>query len=120
MQLTKQQLGRFGEDIACEYLKNNNYCIIERNFRCNQGEIDIIAFDNINKEIVFIEVKTRSNFNYGLPCEAVNYKKKMHIVKTIKYYLNYRNIKISYIRVDVIEIMVNGKEYKINHLKQII
>ena len=58
-----QTLGRFGEEKACNYLKKNNYKIIERNFRCRQGEIDIIAKDLSKNELVFIEVKTRLNFN---------------------------------------------------------
>ena len=45
-------LGRHGEDKACKYLEQNNYRIIERNFRCKQGEIDIIAYDNNLKQLV--------------------------------------------------------------------
>jgi len=60
----KQSIGKLGEDIACLYLEKNNYKIIKRNFRCKQGELDIIAF-NLKKELIFIEVKTRNNINYG-------------------------------------------------------
>ena len=57
----KQEIGRKGEDIVCKYLKENNYIIVERNFTCRQGEIDIIAKDKDTQEIVLIEVKTRQN-----------------------------------------------------------
>ena len=67
----KQSIGKLGEDIACLYLEKNNYKIIKRNFRCKQGELDIIAF-NLKKELIFIEVKTRININYGFACECVN------------------------------------------------
>lgn len=75
----KQETGKTGEDISTEYLEKNGYQIIERNFRCNQGEIDIIAIQK--NEIIFIEVKTRSNAHYGLPAEAVNIPKKKHLKK---------------------------------------
>lgn len=66
--------GILGEDLASNYLENIGYKIIERNFLCKQGEIDIIAKDK--DEYVFIEVKTRSNRCYGRPSEAVNKLKK--------------------------------------------
>ena len=58
-----------------EYLENNYYQIIEKNFYCRFGEIDIIAIDKKENELVFIEVKTRTNLLYGIPIEAVNYNK---------------------------------------------
>ena len=61
--LSKKEFGNIGEDISCKYLEQKGYKIIERNFTCRQGEIDIIAKDG--KELVFIEVKSRSNFFYG-------------------------------------------------------
>ena len=73
----KKELGNIGEQIAVEYLEKNNYQILKRNFYCRQGEIDIIAKDK--KEIVFIEVKTRSNLKYGRPAEAVNTQKLQHM-----------------------------------------
>ena len=78
MYLDNQELGRIGEELATKYLAQNKYKIIERNFRCKQGEIDIIAYDLRNKELVFFEVKTRSNFKYGRPSEAVTKVKKKH------------------------------------------
>ena len=61
------------------------YKIIERNFYANQGEIDIIAKDK--KEIVFIEVKTRTSFKYGYPIDGVNSYKRHHLFKACNYYL---------------------------------
>ena len=58
------ELGKQGENYACQYLKTKGYQIIQRNFSCKQGEIDIIAKDK--EEYVFIEVKTRHNFHYGM------------------------------------------------------
>lgn len=71
MYLDNQELGKIGEELAAKYLTQNKYKIIQRNFRCKLGKIDIIAYDLKNKELVFFEVKTRSNFKYGRPSEAV-------------------------------------------------
>ena len=114
----KHKTGSEGEKIAKEYLEQKGYTILERNFSCNQGEIDIIALDN--QEIVFIEVKTRTNMNYGLASEAVNRQKKMHLIKTIKYYIHIRNLEDEFIRIDVIEIYIKNKKAYINHIKQAI
>ena len=65
----KQTEGKSGEDAAVYYLTNLGYLIICRNFKCMQGEIDIIAKDG--KNLVFVEVKTRTNTKYGEPKEAV-------------------------------------------------
>ena len=65
----KKEFGNTGEDIATEYLEKQGYIILERNFYCKQGEIDIIAKDK--NEVVFVEVKSRSDVGYGLPSEAV-------------------------------------------------
>lgn len=116
----KQQLGKFGEDFACNYLLENNYKIIERNFRCKQGEIDIIAIDIPKKELVFIEVKTRSNFHFGRPAQAVNTIKQKHIFDASKYYIYKNNLANSFIRFDVIEVFAQDYKFKINHIKQIV
>ena len=116
----KQALGAFGEDKACNYLEENNYEIIERNFRCKQGEIDIIAKDLSKNELVFIEVKTRSSFNYGRPAQAVDKVKTRHIIGASKYYLLKNKLKDVFVRFDIIEIFPTNYNFKINHIKQII
>lgn len=115
----KKEIGNFGEELACKYLKNYNYVIMERNFNCHQGEIDIIAFDKSTKEIVFFEVKTRTNFNYGYPSDAIDKTKIKHLKNSIEYYLYKRRILDKFIRIDVIEIVINKSKYKLNHLKQV-
>ena len=108
----KHVVGKLGEEIAEKYLTQNNYKIIEKNFSCSFGEIDIIA--KINEELVFIEVKSRSNVNFGYPSEAVDYMKIRKIVNTAKYYMLKNNINNAPIRFDVIEIYLKYK--KINHI----
>ena len=112
----KQEIGKLGEDIAENYLKQKGYKILDRNFECRQGELDIIALDK--KEIVFIEVKTRTSNKYGTPSEAVNKTKQKHMLQTIKYYLYIRNLSDEFVRIDVIEVYIKDNVYKVNHIKQ--
>ena len=114
----KQELGKLGEQIAVEYLSKNKYQILERNFYCRQGEIDIVAKDK--DEIVFVEVKTRSNYNFGRPSEAVDYNKQKHIYRVAKYYLYKRNLLNLFVRFDVIEVLIENGKFNVNHIRQII
>jgi putative endonuclease len=109
--------GRNGEEIAKEFLKNLKYMIIEQNFFCNFGEIDIIAKDK--EEYVFVEVKTRKSNKYGSPSEAVTFFKKKHLCKTIEYYIMKNKLEKEFIRIDIIEIYFYDEEkYTINHIKK--
>lgn len=113
-----QKVGRFGEDEAVKYLEQKGYKILERNFSCKRGEIDIIALDK--DEIVFIEIKARISLKYGLPSEAVTKNKLKHIYKTAEYYLYTRNLLNENTRIDVIEVYIKNKQVIINHLKQVV
>lgn len=94
MTLYKKNLGKQGEDIAVKYLTENNYVIVERNFRSKFGELDIVA--EKNHKIYFIEVKTRSNLDKGLPHEAITKHKIHQLYKAATYFLlqhDYRKFK---------------------------
>lgn len=109
--MKSQAKGKLGECIARIYLRLHLYKILEKNFRTNTGEIDIIA--KKGETIVFVEVKFRTNTEKGLPGEAVNYRKQKHIQNTALCYLKYKNCMESDIRFDVIEIL----NFKITHIK---
>ena len=81
----KRKIGREKELIAAGYLQDRGYRILEMNFRCRQGEIDLIARDG--RYIVFIEVKYRADRRAGEPEEAVNRGKRRTIIQVAKYYL---------------------------------
>lgn len=110
--------GKEGEDTAEKYLLKNGYEILERNFNCRQGEIDIIAKEN--DEIVFIEVKTRRNKKYGEPIEAVTHIKIKHLIRSIEYYLYIKDLEDSFIRIDVIEIYQSKYKTLLHHIKNAI
>ena len=108
------------ESITCKYLCQNHYKIIDKNYYYKGGEIDIIAYDEDKNEIVFIEVKTRANGNYGLPSEAVDKRKISNITKGIRKYIHIKNLENKFIRLDLIELFYKNKKFYINHIKQII
>lgn len=114
----RHETGKIGEEIAVAYLKQNGYQIIERNFECRQGEIDIIAKDK--NDLVFVEVKTRSSALYGLPKEAVDKTKKKHIYRSAEYYIYRKHLENYPIRIDVIEIFKKQGIFKVHHIKQAI
>lgn len=118
MEKYRREFGKSGELIAEKFLKHKKYKIICKNFYTRRGEIDIIA----QKEnlIVFVEVKTRSNFKYGTPSMAVNSTKLQHMKTAAKIFLTLNKFNKHEIRFDVIEVFfINGK-YSINHIKRVV
>lgn len=101
----KKDIGNLGENIAENYLINRGYIILDRNFRCKTGEIDIIAKDG--NYISFIEVKTRYGNLYGTPGESVNYLKQYRIYKTAQMYILKKRLNKFNFRFDVIEVILN-------------
>ena len=114
----RHNLGQIGEDIAEIYLIEKGYKILDRHFICRQGEIDIIAKDK--NEIVFIEVKTRSNRKFGDPVDSVTYYKQRHLLSSIKYYVYLKKLESSFIRIDVIEVYKIYDGFRIKHIKGVI
>jgi putative endonuclease len=98
----KKRLGGWGETIAAEYLAGNGYVILERNFRTQYGEIDLITLD---KEIlVFVEVKTRTSRKFGYPEEAISPKKNEHLLASAQAYIQTHQEMERDWRIDVIAI----------------
>ena len=112
------ELGRIGENIIADYITKLGYKVVERNFACNQGEIDIIAKDK--EELVFIEVKARTDISYGEASEAVTNTKKRHLINSIKYYIYKQKLENQPIRIDVAEVYINKGKVKVNYIKQAI
>lgn len=108
-ELTPHELGKKGEDAACELLKRKGYVVIERNWTCPFGEADIIAIDE--GCLVFVEVKTRAGVACGLPTEAVTPKKRQKYERIAACYLSRYDGMDSAVRFDVVGIQVfaNGR-----------
>ncbi len=121
--LTTNITGTAGETFACDFLVQNGYSILHRNYRVGHDEIDIIAENE--KYIVFVEVKTRTEVArsaYGRPASAVTAKKRAHLARAAEAYIkSHRSTK--FYRFDVIEVLlwhdrVTGDGgYRINHMK---
>lgn len=99
-------LGNLGEDLASDFLVKKGYRIVERNFVWQKNEIDIIAEDEKERNIVFVEVKTRNTDYFIQPFEAVDFKKQKAIIKVANAYIRSRNIDLE-ARFDVISIVQN-------------
>ena len=80
-----RQIGDKKEEFVCEWLETQGYRIVERNFRCRSGEIDIVAMEG--ERYVFVEVKYRSGLQYGVPEEAVSFAKQRKIIHAARVYL---------------------------------
>lgn len=109
MSQAAKKIGEEGEDIAVELLVSKGYEITARNYRYGKGEIDIVAFDPGKKYIVFVEVKSRQNLEYGSPEYAVTKNKIRQIRKIAEAYLYENDIKDADCRFDVIAILFRSK-----------
>ena len=103
-----QRLGKLGEDMACVYLQDNNFVIVERNWKCNFGEADIIATED--GTLIFIEVKTRSEAYSGLPEYAVTAERRARYEKIAISYLEQNKRPSGRVRFDVIAIKMMGEQ----------
>ncbi|MDO4554458.1 MAG: YraN family protein [Lachnospiraceae bacterium] len=100
----KRKAGSLGEQLAAAYLEKKGFEILEYNYRCRQGEIDLIAREK--EYLVFIEVKARRTKASGYPAEAVDLRKQQKICRTAQFYcLEHRIHTDCPIRFDVIEIL---------------
>jgi putative endonuclease len=106
---TKREIGVEGEDMAVKTLKKKGYKIIEKNYRSKFGEIDIVAEEK--GYIVFIEVKRRTTGSFGGSFDAIDRKKKEHMIRSAQYYLKSRKCFERKARFDVVGI--DGNELKI-------
>ncbi|WP_234121138.1 YraN family protein [Clostridium hydrogenum] len=111
-----KKIGNYGENVAEYHLREKGYKILDKNFRCKLGEIDIIA--QKDSYIVFVEVKSRYGTIYGNPIEAVTYSKKYKIYKTALAYIQKRNLLNFDFRFDIIEILLNlnDNSHFVNHI----
>lgn len=111
------QVGSIGENLAKDYLIRNGYEILDTNVRFSRYcELDIVA--KKKNTIVFVEVKTRKNTDFGSPAEAVTLTKYNNIKKGVYFYLQDKNIKYDRFQIDVISIVLKP-ELKIEHLENI-
>ena len=108
-------VGNEGERLTAAYLTERGYLVLERNFRCRGGEVDLIALDGAT--LVFIEVKLRRSLARGDALEAVASAKQGRVRKAAQVYLAYCGRVFKRTRFDVVSIMKSSKNTDITHLK---
>jgi putative endonuclease len=107
-------LGKFGEELAVDFLEKNGYEILETNWVFQKAEIDIIAQkENI---LAIVEVKTRSSIEFGLPQDFVKPKKIQLLVKAVNEYVISNDLDVE-VRFDIIAIYKEDKQFKIDHIE---
>lgn len=113
-----KRTGELGEEMAADFLTARGYRILERNFRCKGGEIDIIARAPEDKSLVFIEVKTRRGLSYGVPQLAVTPFKQRQISKAALTWLGRERRHDENARFDVLAILLHTDgQHVIDHIK---
>lgn len=111
-------VGNLGEELAANFLVARGYRILERNFRCKGGEVDIIARDPDDKSLVFVEVKTRRGLTYGVPQLAVTPIKQRQISKAALTWLSKNRLHDTNARFDVIAILLHtDAAHSIDHIR---
>ena len=113
----RKKLGAFGEKVAEAYLKKKGYSIVETNFRCSVGEIDIVA--RKKDYLVFVEVRTRRSLGCGTPEESVTLAKREKLTELAQTYIQERNVLSPFWCIDVVAIEVDssGKVTRIDHIE---
>ena len=108
-----KSIGEHGEKLTKKYLEDRGYEILDENFVSRFGEIDIIAV--YQKILVFVEVKSRTNLNFGYPMEFVDRRKQDKIIKTAQIYIESKKFENIQCRFDVCEVYLSTE--KINYIE---
>ena len=107
--------GKNGETLAAEFLKKQGYKVLYRNYKTKLGEIDIIAEDK--DTLCFIEVKTRQSEKFGLPQEAVAWRKQAQVSKAALIFLKEKKLWDKKARFDVVAVLSNDKVVEFDLIK---
>lgn len=111
----KLLLGQEGERLAERYLQKKGYKLVERNYRCAVGELDLIVLDR--RVVVFVEVKTRTGHGFGSPLEAVEFRKQRKMIQAAQFFLSAKGLQQREARFDVIGISWPGREPVLEHIE---
>lgn len=116
--LTRAEIGALGEQLAIEYLRSLGLRVLDRNWRCRYGELDAIVVDDAARAVVFVEVKTRTNDQFGGVEQAVTPQKVRRLRRLAGLWLTTQDIKWSQIRIDVIGVRIGRQRTpEITHLQ---
>ena len=118
--LTRREVGVRGEELAADFLKGRGYRILQRNYRCRQGELDIIA--RHGECLVFVEVRTKTSSDFGTPEESVTCSKKEKLISLANVYLQNLDAQPRSWRIDVVavELTPDGRTARLEHIENAI
>jgi putative endonuclease len=112
----KDALGRQGEQLAAEHLRQDGLRVLDRNWRCAEGEIDIVAAER--RSLVICEVKTRSSVRYGTPLEAVSRAKRSRLRRLAACWLVAHGVLFDEIRIDVVGVLrTESGDFTVDHVR---
>jgi putative endonuclease len=112
----KDELGQLGEQLAADFLERSELRILDRNWRCPDGEIDIVALER--RTLVICEVKTRSSGRYGTPLEAISARKRVRLRKLAVAWVQAHGLFYDEIRIDVVGVLKTAPaEFSIEHVR---
>lgn len=111
----KLLLGKEGERVAERYLQKKGYRVVERNYRCPLGELDLVVLDR--RVIVFVEVKTRTGHGFGTPVEAVEFRKQRKMIQVAQFFLAEKKLQQRDARFDVVGVSWPGGEPVVEHIE---
>ena len=113
-----QQLAQRGEDRAASYVEGLGWWVLERNWRCRGGELDLVAYDPAQDTLVFVEVKCRSGYTFGHPLEAITAQKAARLWGLAFAWMRERGARATNVRVDGIGIVIcDGRELELTHTR---
>ena len=105
MESPTQALGRRGEEKAVEFLESRGWRVVDRNWRCREGEIDIVAVEPDGRTLVVVEVKSLSGLGFGAPLETITYAKACRLRRLAALYVRQSGLRPSVIRVDAVGVL---------------
>lgn len=112
----KDAVGRYGEDVAAAHVEASGWRVLDRNWRCRHGELDLVGMDG--DELVVVEVKTRRSTAYGTPAEAVTWRKLARVRRLAAAWLAEHDVRVASVRVDVIAVMLpRAGAAQVEHLR---
>ena len=111
----KDAWGRYGEELAAQHLQNQGFVVLDRNWRCDVGEIDIVARDG--DTLVVCEVKTRSGSGFGSPLEAVTAVKAARLRRLAACWLRTHEVRPAEVRIDLVGVLAGKGAPTVEHVR---
>jgi len=112
----RQKFGRWGEDLAAQHLQDAGLVLLDRNWHCREGELDLVLSDR--GRVVFCEVKTRSSTEYGTPAESVTEEKTARVHRAAMRWLRAHHVGWCRVRYDVVTVYApRGQEPTVQHIR---